>query len=225
MCKGQESIYTSKFTNVQHDELTTPLMSLSDKTGMGILGFDRKLVRIAGEYIVDSLLCIINYSPSNGTFPDDWKLARVIPVYKNNGDVNTMSNYRPISVIGHIAKMVGQVVRSQLVSYLDEHAFVSPDQSAYLKGHSTQTNLHRVIDDWLEKIDDNQTTGVCLLDIPKCFDAINHHILLRKLSMYDIKQTELEWFSSYLRKRKQAVLCHNKISSSVDITNGIPTFH
>ena len=59
-----------------------------------------------------------------GTFPDDWKLVRVTPVYKNNGDVNIMSNYRPISVIGHIAKMVEQLVRSQLVSYLEEHAFI-----------------------------------------------------------------------------------------------------
>ena len=61
--------------------------------------------------------------------------------------------------------MVEQLVRSQLVSYLEEHVFISPDQSAYLKGHSMQTSLHRVIDDWLENINDNQTTGVCLLDI------------------------------------------------------------
>ena len=53
----------------------------------------------------------------------------------------------------------------------------------------------RVIDDWLENINDNQTTGVCLFDISKYFNTINHPILLRKLSMYDIKQTELEWFS------------------------------
>ena len=99
--------------------------------------------------------------------------------------------------------MVELLVRSQLVSYLEEHAFISTDQSAYLKGHSTQTSLHRVIDDWLENINDNQTTGVCLLDISKCFDTISHRILLQKLSMYGIKHTALEWFSSYLDKRKQ----------------------
>ena len=200
----------------------TLLISLSDKTGMDILGFDRKLVRIAGEHIVDSLLCIMNDSLSNGIFPDDWKIARVTPVYKNNGDINIMSNYRPISVIGHIAKLVEQLLRSQLVSYLEEHAFISTDQSAYLKGHSTQTSLYRVIDDWLENINDNQTTGVCLLDISKCFDTISHRILLQKIRMYGIKHTELEWFSSYLDKRKQTVFCHNKISSLVDIITGVP---
>ena len=111
-------IYTFKFKDVQRIDLMALLISLSDKTGMDILGFDRKLVRIAGEHIVDSLLCIINDSLSNGTFPDDWKIARVTPVYKNNGDINIMSNYRPISVIGHIAKIVEQLVRSQLVSYI-----------------------------------------------------------------------------------------------------------
>ena len=154
--------YVIKYTACTDIQIIIQFASLSDKTGMDILGFDRKLVRIAGEHIVDSLLCIINDCLSNGTFPDDWKIARVTPVYKNNGDINVMSNYRPISVIGHIAKMVEQLVRSQLVSYLEEHAFISTDQSAYLKGHSTQTSLHRVIDDWLENINDNQTTGVCL---------------------------------------------------------------
>ena len=135
------------------------------------------------DYLLDVYFKLKNvyWAYIQGTFPDDWKLVRVTPVYKNNGDVNIMSNYRPISVIGHIAKMVEQLVRSQLVSYLEEHAFISPDQSAYLKGHSTQTSFHRVIDDWLENMNENQTTGVCLLDISKCFDTISHHILFQKI--------------------------------------------
>ena len=100
------------------------------KTGLDILGFDRKLTKVAGQHIVDSLLYIINDALVNGTFPDEWKLSRVTPVLKNNGDVDVMSNYRPISVTGHIAKMVEQLVRSQLVRYLKEHAFITPDQSA-----------------------------------------------------------------------------------------------
>ena len=189
---------------------------------MDILGFDRKLIKITGQHIVDSLLYIINESLLHGTFPDEWKLARVTPVFKNSGDVDVMSNYRPISVIGHIAKMVEQLVRSQLVRYLEEHSFITPDQSAYLKGHSTQTSLHRVIDDWLDNINEDQITDACLLDMSKCFDTINHSILLQKLSMYGIKHQELKWFSSYLDNRKQAVLYHNELSCFVDVTCGVP---
>ena len=134
------------------------------------------------------------------------------PVFKNSGDVDVMSNYWLISVIGHIAKMVEQLVQSQLIRYLEEHSFITPDQSAYLKGHSTQTSLHRVIDDWLDNINEDKIIGMCLLDISKCFDTINHSILLQKLSIYGIKHQELKWFSSYLDNRKQAVLCHKELS-------------
>ena len=151
-----------------------------------------------------------------------WKLARVTPVLKNNGVVDVMFNYRPISVIGHIAKMVEQLVRSQLVNYLKEHSSITPDQTPYLKGYSTPTSLHRVIDHWLENINEKQITGVCLLDISKCFDTISHSILIQKLSMYGIKQQELKWLSSYLDRRKQAVLFYNELSSFVDVTCGVP---
>ena len=163
--KGQESIYILLNSMIFRGGPFTTFMSLSDTTGMDILGFDRKLIKIAGHRIADSLLDIINDSFSSGLFPEDWKLARVTPVFNINGDVDVMSNYRPISVIGHIAKMVEHLVRTQLVNYLEEHSFITPDQSAYLKGHPTQTNLHRVIDDCLENINETQITGACLLDI------------------------------------------------------------
>ena len=98
-------------------------------------------------------------------------------MYKNDGDVKHVNNYRPISVIGHIAKIIEKLVRTQLVNYLETYNFISADQSAYLKNHSTQSCLHRVIEDWLEGVNDNLITGACLLDISKCFDTINHDIL------------------------------------------------
>ena len=131
--KGQQSIYMLKFKDVHRFDPVKLLISLCDKTWMDILGFDRRLVIIAGEYIVDSPLCIIiNDSLPNGTFPCDWELAGISPVYKNNGDINDMSNYRPNSEIGYIAKRVKQLVRFQLLSYREEHAFISMDHSVYL---------------------------------------------------------------------------------------------
>ena len=146
----------------------------------------------------------------------------VTPIYKDDGNVNDENNYRPISVIGHIAKMVQSLVSYQIVDFLESHSFISMDQSAYLKRHSTQTCLHRVIDDWLEHINDGEITGACLLDISKCFDSINHILLLKKLEMYGITGTELDWFSSYLNGRKQFVKFNNETSESCEITCGVP---
>ena len=97
---------------------------------MGTLGFDKKLIKIAGQHSVDSLLYIINDSLLNETFPVEWKRVRVTPVFKNNGHVDVMSSYRPISVIGHAKKVVEQLVRSQLAGYMKKHSFITPDQSA-----------------------------------------------------------------------------------------------
>ena len=96
------------------------------------------------------------------------------------------------------------------------------DQSAYLKRHSTHTSLHRLTDDWLENVNDAAITGPYLLDISKCFDAINHTILLKKLGMYGINSIQLKWFSIYLSGRKQVVKFHQETSEFCDITCGVP---
>ena len=96
------------------------------------------------------------------------------------------------------------------------------DQSAYLKRHSTQTSLHRGVDDWLENVNECAITGACVLHISKCFDSINHTILLKELETYGIINTELKWFSSYPRGRKQVVKFHQETSEFCDISCGVP---
>ena len=106
--------------------------------------------------------------------------------------------------------------------FVEEHSFISMGQSAYLERHFTQTSIHRVVNDWLDNLNDRAITGACLLDISKCFDVINHTILLKKLEMYGITSTELKRFSSYLKGRKQVVKFHQETSECCDITRGVP---
>ena len=133
------------------------------------------------------------------------------PICKDDGDVNDKNNYLPISVIDHIAK-IESLVSYQTIDVLEEHSFISMDQSAYLKRHSTQTSLHRVLDDRIGNVNDCAIMGTCLLDISKCFDSINHTIRLKKSEMCGITSTELTWLSSYLRGRKQVVKFHQETS-------------
>ena len=84
---------------------------------------------------------------------------------------------------------------------------ITSDQSDYRDQHNTQTALHRVIDDWLYNISDGNLTGVCSFDITKCFDTINHAILLKKMSFYGFKDHASKWFQSYLYKREHIVSC------------------
>ena len=106
---------------------------------------------------------LFNLSISQALVPNDWKKAKVTPIYKGKGSRSDPSNYRPISVICHIAKIFEKCVRNQLITYLNKFNFISCDQSAFLKNHSTVTTLHRVVDNWLCNIDDGLINVVCYL--------------------------------------------------------------
>ena len=220
--KGPKSMYTFRFKEITHVDIEQYFVSLSSKANNDLLDFDIRLIKYAAPFISESLSRIINDSLLQGRVDMDWKRARVSPVYKGEGDLDFEGNYRPISVIGHIARLVESLVCSQIIHYLESHDFISHDQSAYLKRHSTQTSLHRVIDDWLENINEGELTGACLLDISKCFDSINHDILLKKLEMYGFQDVELTWFKSYLYNRQQLVSFQQETSEHLDIKNGVP---
>ena len=81
-----------------------------------------------------------------------WKTARVIPIFKGKGSKDDPKNYRPISVISHVAKLFEKCVHKQLLSYMNQHAFLSVHQPAYLCNHSTQTLLHQIHDNWLQNM-------------------------------------------------------------------------
>lgn len=108
------------------------------------------------------------------------------------------------------------------MDFLCKHAYFTINQSAFLRNHSTHTSLHRVVDDWLEAIDSKLITLVCCFDLKKCFDCIDHNVLLAKLHRYGIRGIEHTWFFSYLSERSQATFYQNTLSSFTQITTGVP---
>ena len=124
---------------------------------------------------------MFNLSLSTNKVPKDWKFAKITPIYKGKGDKNLECNYRPISVLPHIAKIMEKCVKFQLMTYLQRHNLITPHQSAYLEKHSTTTALHNMVDNWLENVDNQSKTAVAFLDLTKCFDTVNHEILTMKL--------------------------------------------
>lgn len=219
--KNPPCVYKFKFECVQICDVYKMLSKLSTNSSIDCIGFDSKLLFLAREVIAPILTVIINSSLANGTVPHDWKFARVTPVYKGKGSKNDVNNYRPISVIGHVAKLTERVVQHQLLSYLLSHDLISIDQSAFRPKHSTQTALHRVVDAWLDNMQDKMLTGVCFLDIKKCFDTIDHELLLRKLMLYGIENVEWKWFNEYLKDRSQFVR-HNGVSLTEYVNAGVP---
>ena len=182
---------------------------------------DCKLLRLASSIISEDLSNLINMSIECDTVPQDWKIARVTPIYKGNGSKEDPSNYRPISVVCHIAKVFEKVIACQFINYLTKHNLINEYQSAYLKGCSTQTSLHRVIDDIYESMDEGEITAACFIDITKCFDSIDHKLLLEKLEKHGIRKN-LGWFRSYLTHRQQRVINNGKLSELREVNAGVP---
>ena len=121
-----------------------------------------------------------------------------------------------------MAKIFEKEVQKQLMTFLIENNFISIDQSAYRKFHNTQTSLHHVTDDWIDNMCDNLYTGICFLDIKKCFDTIDHNVLIEKTSYYGIIEKEQSWFQSYLENRALVVKCNGKMSDESQVNIGVP---
>ena len=134
---------------------------------------------LSADIIAPILKKNYNVSIETQSVISDWKLSKVTPIYKGKGsNDDDAGNYRPISLIGHIMKIFEIEIKVQVMGYLEVNNLITSDQSAA---------LHRVVDDWLYNTSDGNLTGMCSLDITKCFDTINHTILLKKLSFYGFK--------------------------------------
>ena len=220
--KNPSPIYSFTFESICVETVYNDLQSLDCESNSDVLNLDTKLLKLSANVICKPLTHLFNLSLNSKIIPGEWKLARITPIYKGTGDIHLETNYRPISVLSHIAKIFEKRVHEQLVHYLEFHSLITPYQSAYLKKHSTVTCPHRVVDDMCESIDDGLVCGVCFLDIEKCFDTINHDILLQKLKHYGIGGNAFDWFRDYLCGRRQCVRVDNITSELRPCPIGVP---
>ena len=197
------------------------LQSLDTSKATGLDGLSAKFLKISTDIIAEPLTKIFNLSISTGIFPENFKKAKVIPGFKK-GEKSDKSNYRPISVLSLLSKIIEKHVAQQLKSYLNMYDLLYERQSGFRSGHSCETALTAIIDDWISAIDKNEIVGTLLLDLSKAFDLVNHKILLEKLSHYQFSAEDLQWVVSYFDKRSQQVSISGKLSSPRLISSGVP---
>ena len=158
--------------------------------------------------------------------PDGMKCARIKPLLKRASlDPNILKNFRPISNLSFISKILERVVELRIKSHLVEFSLYEHFQSAYRSAHSTETALIRLINDILVTIDDaTKSVALLLLDLSAAFDTVNHDVLLQRLqSGFGLHGTVLSWFKSYLSNRSQKVKIGNSVSSHTSkLTTGVP---
>ena len=167
---------------------------------------------------------VINDSLLSGTVPCCYKNALVKPLIKKPGlDFNVLKNFRPVSNLPFLSKILEKVILKRLLLHLENNDLNEIFQSAYKKCHSTETALLKVYNDILCDLDKKHVTLQSLLDLSAAFDTLDHGILLKRLELsFGIKGSALAWFESYLVNRKQSVQINQSFSDSSLLIYGIP---
>jgi len=124
-----------------------------------------------------------------------------------SGDRTNATNYRPISKLPTLSKILERVVHSQLHEYLNSANLLSDNQFGFRSKRSTTTALSTFADEVLLNMEKGHICGAVFLDFTKAFDTVDHGILMSKLSSVGVSTTALEWFTSYLSNRKQGTSC------------------
>ena len=171
--------------------------------------------------ITPIILRICNMSIEHGIFPDMWKNARLIPIHKAETRTER-SNYRLISILPVLSKLLERHVANSYVKFLTENNVLSSCQHGFRPHHSCESTLILIYEHLLSNIEKGLINGVALVDFSKAFDLVDHSVLLRKLELYGITPLALNWFKSYLSERYQRVEIASFLSNPALIKSGVP---
>ena len=187
-------------------------------------GYDKvsmKVIKVCLPSILPVITDLLNTSFSTTSFPKDWKHTEVI-VHLKEGDPEVPCNYRPISLLPVMSKVLERLAHDQFVNYLITNNMLSDHQSGNMKCHSMET-LGILFTSYLYKvIEEKKVTAVLMLDLSKAFDSIDHQRLLEKLRKLNVSDLTLAWFQSYLTDRTQRMRIQNSLSDSLTINHGVP---
>ena len=136
-----------------------------------------KFLKICAPFITKPLTHIINRSLQETEMPSLWKSANVTPIHK--GGSTELSNYRPISVLPAISKILERVFMIQFTTHLSDNSLLSEHQSGFQPGYSTADVMLHMIDLWRKAIDKGLLTGTVFLNLSKAFDCVDHFSYLQ----------------------------------------------
>ena len=176
------------------------------------------------DILITPITSVIHASLREGSCPKFFKQAHVTPLLKKSTlDREVLKNYRPVSNLNFVSKILERVVSSQLLSHLDESCLLTGFQSAYRRFHSTESALLNIQDDLFLNMSEGSTTALTLLDLSAAFDTIDHSILFHRLhDCYGINGLALSWFESYLSDRTQSVKVGSVLSHPMVLKFGVP---
>ena len=195
------------------------IKSLKDKNDPNFI--PTSIIKANDSKFAIPLTILFNQSISLGVFPDCFKNAAIIPLYKK-GPRDLVENYRPISILPVLSKIFEKLMQKFLVDYLTSKNILSSNQFGFRKGLSTFDALNSITTDIFSALDNHNSAIGVFVDFQKAFDTVPHDLLLRKLEYYGIRGCILNWFKSYLSSRSQRTIYDKCLSLPLTVTHGVP---
>lgn len=181
------------------------------------------LVKACLPSLASRITNIIHSSLTSGIVPSALKSAAITPILKKPGaDPNNFNNFRPISNLPFLSKILEKTIASQVHAHMSDNNLYEQFQSGFRPCHSTETALIKISNDLLMAADSRQLTILILLDLSAALDTISHNILLDRLVSIGFTDTPLEWFKSYLSGRTQFIQFKHFKSELSPVTTGVP---
>ena len=221
--------YYSSFTisndfclsNTSEEKLSKIITNIESSKAAGVHKLSGRFIRDGASILAKSIAALCNLSISQGVFPNACKVAKLKPIFKK-GKKTDPSNYRPISLLPSISKIIERVIHDQTNAFLSDEDILYNYQSGFRGNHSTNLCLSFLTDKVLKGFDEGLLTGMILIDLQKAFDTIDHEILLQKLKAIKFSESTIKWFKSYLSERIFLVNIENKLSDFGKISCRVP---
>ena len=184
-------------------------------------GLQTTLLQRNNLYLARPLCMLVNQSIVESVFPDTLKLAYITPIFKAGCKMD-IKNYRPVSILPVISKVIEKAVTQQLTEYIERSQLLNPSQYGFRRGYSTESACVHLTELLRCKIDRGGVVGAVFLDLKKAFDMICHQRLLNKLTNFNFSAKSIKWIQSYLANRTQCVRINNTYSDFEPYPKGVP---
>ena len=204
------------------EEIAVLIRSLASNTAPGPDLITTKMLKAATPFITYPLCYIFNLSLSLGLVPLDWKTSSVIPIPKTSPPSNSPNNFRPISLLSIISKLLEKHIHSILLHFSLSHNLLSPLHFGFLPNRSTTTALIHSTHSIFSLLETYPAVCGVFLDLRKAFDSVPHIPLLDLLSSVSLPPHLLNWIHSYLLNRSQRVVVNGQMSPPLPISSGVP---
>ena len=203
------------------EEIDDIVKKMKGSNTVGHDGISSNILKAILPEINNVLVHIFNCSLLTGVVPTQLKIAKVIPIFKA-GDCHTFNNYRPISILPSISKILEKIMYKRLFNFIQRHNILCSNQFGFRPNRSTHMAINEFYTKITEDLDNKLHSVGIFLDLSKAFDTLDHSILLRKLNSYGIRGLSNQWIHNYLSGRKQYVTFNNISSSPTNVICGVP---